>query len=209
MITKEISAEPLEKVWVDVKNLTQEELCQIDVQMRHIETYETFLAIEWGYRFYIGCLPDEKGIKGYQKIGFDTEAEWIKSFKSTTRRTAYNKRKVYELWAKYLYDLPTTTFFEVGYSKILAIRHEIVKHAGDKQKLTELVEEAAALFRHQLLQKYHDRPLRLYWRGTFESTADGKVIISDFESKLDISDLCVLNGKKLKGVFELAEEEWE
>lgn len=206
MEIKEISAGLLPHAEKRAKELTQEDLSMLDVEMRQIETAETFLAIEWGYRFYIGCLVDEEGRKGYEKLGFDTEDEWIKSFKCTTRRTAYNKRKVYEIWAKYLYDLPLNTFFEVGYSKILAIRYEIEKHAGDKAKLKELIEEASALFRHQLLQKYRDRPPRLYWTATLDEVIGKRVVLSEFESRLN-DTLFALNGHKIKGYFELFKED--
>ena len=207
MEIKEISAEPLKRVWENAKNLTQEELKQIDIQMRQIETAETFMAIEWGYRFYVGCLPDENGVKGYQKLGYDTEEEWIRSFKCTTRRTAYNKRKVYEIWATHLHELPIETFFEVGYSKILVIRHEIEKHSGNREKLKELIEEASALFRHQLLQKYRDKPPRLYWTATLDDVIGKRVVLSDFESKFS-DKLFALKGYKIKGYFELIREDF-
>lgn len=203
---EEISAKPLGKI--NKEELTQEELQKIDTQMRQIETYETFMAIEWGYRFHLGCLADKDGIRGYEKLGFDTEDEWIKSFKCTTRRTAYNKRKVYEIWAKHLHELSISAFFEVGYSKILAIRYEIEKHSGDKEKLRELIEEAGALFRHELLQKYRNKPLRLHWTATFDEIEGDTVTLGSFTCRVN-DKLYALQGAEIKGYFEFIEKESE
>lgn len=88
------------------------------------------------------------------------------------------------------------------------IRHEIEKHTGDKTKLKELIEEASALFRHQLLQKYRDKPPRLYWTATLDEVIGKRVVLLEFESRL-IDMLSALNGHRIKGYFELVKEDYQ
>lgn len=168
MESKEISALPLALADKKAQDLSEGELGEMELEMHQIEQVGMFLDFEWGYRFYIGCLKDTEGIKNYRKLGWDTEDEWIKSFRTIKRRTAFNRKKVYKLWALYLYDLPTNAFFGVHTSNLLTIQNEIVNNANDKEKLMELLNEASALSRTQLEQKY--RKSEPTMRGTGKLT---------------------------------------
>ena len=200
----------------DLGTITQEQLTKIDEAMRHIEDYETFLAIAWGYRFYIMTEPDGKGVMGYEKLGLDihTANEYVDTFKSTSRPTAYKKKQLYELWARYLFKLPFKFFCNLGWTKILTIKDKIIEYKDDEKKLTSLLEEANDSYRRELEFKYKDRIPKVVCESvctgiSFDSKRRATITLQYTTFPFDFSTDSMrklLYMKKIKGILEIGND---
>jgi len=200
---KQTTAQSLEKAEEIARELTQNDLDKIDSNMHVLEAYDAYSALEWGYYFHLLCLKDAGGKKGYQKLGYDSEAEYLRTFPCITRRTAYSKRRFYEIWVTYYKLIDVTKYCKVGYTKVLAIQHEIEKHGNNPKKLNELLREADTLFRHELIQKYRNHPPKIYFEATLsEATDTGGIVLDNFELKTNRS-LTPLQGERVKGYLQL------
>jgi hypothetical protein len=213
MKIQEISAHPIVYAEKKSKEMTIQELHEMDTEMRNIQTAENFLWFEWGYRFHIGLLNDADGIPNYKKLGGETVDEWNASFKSLKRRQAFNRRKAYLLWAQHLHELPLDAFFEVNPSKLLIVADEIEKRSGNKEKLIEILNEAADRTRKQLADTYRKKDATIYFKGrvtkVWENDLGCIITISRFKDrshKLDHQGLAhAFNEKRVSGFLKVEE----